>query len=124
MEIVHGIYSLQERHKGCVLTIGNFDGVHHGHRMLINHLTAKARELKVPSMLLTFEPLPREFFAGKSVPARLTRFRLLGRTQLQCHGNGLRLITTGPTDTVDIRQRQREDLHFLWRTPAKCTHNR
>jgi riboflavin kinase/FMN adenylyltransferase len=75
MEIIHGTYSLQDRHRGCVLTIGNFDGVHRGHRMLLDHLLEKARELAVPSMLLTFEPLPREFFAGKSVPARLTRFR-------------------------------------------------
>jgi riboflavin kinase/FMN adenylyltransferase len=43
--------------------------------MLINHLRAKANELHAPSMLLTFEPQPREFFAGAAVPARLTRFR-------------------------------------------------
>ena len=75
MEIIRGIYNLKPKHKGCVLTIGNFDGVHHGHRMLINHLLAKARELGCASMLLTFEPLPREFFASATVPARLTRFR-------------------------------------------------
>lgn len=86
MEIIHGIYSLKPEHKGCVLTIGNFDGVHHGHRMLLDHLFAKSKELGVPSMLLTFEPQPREYFAGAKVPARLTRFRekitLLCRTEL------------------------------------------
>ena len=86
MEIIHGLYSLKPRHKNCVLTIGNFDGVHHGHQLLLAHLVAKGRELGVPSLLLTFEPLPREFFAGSSVPARLTRFRekitLLQRTEL------------------------------------------
>ena len=86
MEIIHGIYSIKPEHKGCVLTVGNFDGVHHGHRMLLDHLIAKAEELGVPSMLLTFEPLPREFFAGSKVPARLTRFRekitLLEQTRL------------------------------------------
>ena len=75
MEIIHGIYSLKPGHRGCVLTIGNFDGVHYGHRMLLDHLLAKSQELGVPSMLLTFEPQPREFFAGSMVPARLTRFR-------------------------------------------------
>jgi len=75
MEIIRGLYNVRPRHQGSVLTIGNFDGVHHGHKMLLNHLLAKGRELDAPSMLLTFEPLPREFFAGKSVPARLTRFR-------------------------------------------------
>ena len=86
MEIIHGIYSLKPEHKGCVLTIGNFDGVHHGHRLLLGHLFAKSDELGVPSMLLTFEPQPREYFAGSKVPARLTRFRekitLLEPTQL------------------------------------------
>ncbi len=86
MEIIHGLYSLKPRHKNCVLTIGNFDGVHHGHQLLLAHLVAKGRELGVPSLLLTFEPLTREFFAGSSVPARLTRFRekitLLQRTEL------------------------------------------
>lgn len=86
MEIIHGIYSLKPEHHGCVLTIGNFDGVHHGHRMLLDHLIAKSKELDVPSMLLTFEPQPREYFAGAKVPARLTRFRekitLLCETEL------------------------------------------
>jgi len=86
MEIVHGFYSLKPRHRGCALTVGNFDGVHHGHRMLLAHLFDKARELKSPSMLLTFEPQPREYFAGAKVPARLTRFRekitLLAQTEL------------------------------------------
>lgn len=86
MEIIHGIYSIKPEHRGCVLTIGNFDGVHHGHRMLLDHLFAKSNELDVPSMLLTFEPQPREYFAGEKVPARLTRFRekitLLCQTEL------------------------------------------
>ncbi len=86
MEIIHGTYSIKPEHRGCVLTVGNFDGVHHGHRMLLDHLFAKSKELGVPSMLLTFEPLPREYFAGEKVPARLTRFRekitLLCRTEL------------------------------------------
>lgn len=75
MEVIHGIYSLKDEHRGCVLTVGNFDGVHLGHRALLDHLFARAAELGVPSMLLTFEPQPREFFAGAMVPARLTRFR-------------------------------------------------
>ena len=55
MEIVHGIYSLKPRHRGCVLTVGNFDGVHLGHRHLLEHLFERARALEAPSMLLTFE---------------------------------------------------------------------
>ena len=75
MEVIRGIYNLQARHKACAVTIGNFDGVHHGHRLLISHLVAKGQELGVPTMLITFEPTPREYFKGEQVPARLTRFR-------------------------------------------------
>jgi len=86
MEVIVGLHNIRPRHRGCVLTIGNFDGVHYGHKMLLDHLIAKARELEVPSLLLTFEPTPREFFRGGVVPARLTRFHekitLLRRTEL------------------------------------------
>ena len=86
MEIINGLHNLRSRHQGCVLTIGNFDGVHRGHRQLIDALFEKAKALGVPSMLMTFEPQPREFFAGTKLPARLTRFRekvyLLDQTPL------------------------------------------
>jgi riboflavin kinase/FMN adenylyltransferase len=73
MVVTHG--SLQPNRSRCALTIGNFDGVHRGHRALIERVTAKARELTLPSCVLTFEPHPREFFAGDRAPARLTRLR-------------------------------------------------
>lgn len=58
-----------------VLTIGNFDGVHRGHRALLSELTAKARALALPATVLTFEPHPREFFAPETAPARLSSLR-------------------------------------------------
>ena len=86
MEIINGLHNLRSRHRGCVLTIGNFDGVHRGHRQLIDALCEKAKAVGVPSLLMTFEPQPREFFAGTKLPARLTRFRekvyLLDQTPL------------------------------------------
>ena len=86
MEVVVGLHNLKPRHVGCVLTIGSFDGVHLGHRMLLDQLVEKGRDLDAPSMLLTFEPTPREYFRGGVVPARLTRFRekisLLEKTEL------------------------------------------
>ena len=60
---------------GMGLTIGNFDGVHRGHRAMLDRLVAKARELKLPCSVLTFEPHPREFFAPAAAPARLSRLR-------------------------------------------------
>ena len=86
MEIIHGLHNIRSRHRNCVATIGNFDGVHHGHQMMLSHVTAKAAELQVASLLITFEPLPREYFRRGVVQPRLTRFRekitLLLRTQL------------------------------------------
>jgi len=73
MVVTHG--SLQNARGRCALTIGNFDGVHRGHRALIDRVTAKARELGLTSCVLTFEPHPREFFARAAAPARLTRLR-------------------------------------------------
>ena len=66
---------MQSARGRCALTIGNFDGVHRGHRALIDRVTAKARELGLTSCVLTFEPHPREFFARAAAPARLTRLR-------------------------------------------------
>jgi riboflavin kinase/FMN adenylyltransferase len=73
MVVTHG--SLQRARGRCALTIGNFDGVHRGHRALIDRVTAKAAELDVTSCILTFEPHPREFFVPEASPARLTRLR-------------------------------------------------
>ena len=75
MELIRGMQNIAPRHCGNVVTIGNFDGVHHGHQKLLARLVAIAAELRRPSLLMTFEPQPREFFRGREVPARLTRFR-------------------------------------------------
>ena len=57
------------------LTIGNFDGVHLGHRAMLARLAEAARRLKLPSCVMTFEPHPREFFAPDQAPTRLTSLR-------------------------------------------------
>lgn len=62
-------------HSGFAATIGNFDGVHLGHQSLIKTLNKKAKELKIPSLVITFEPHPQEYFVGQAAPARLTTFR-------------------------------------------------
>lgn len=58
-----------------VLAIGNFDGVHLGHRALLERLTATARQHGLPAAVMTFEPHPRELFAPEQAPARLTSLR-------------------------------------------------
>jgi riboflavin kinase/FMN adenylyltransferase len=65
--------------KGAVVALGNFDGVHLGHRALLLEAKRLARELKRPFGVLVFEPYPREFFRPKDEPFRLTPFRAKAR---------------------------------------------
>ncbi len=57
------------------LTIGNFDGVHLGHRAMLDELARAAKRLNVPTCVMIFEPQPREFFAPDKAPTRLTSLR-------------------------------------------------
>lgn len=75
MELIRGLHNLRPEHRGCVATIGNFDGVHLGHKAVLSQLAAKARALSLPALVMIFEPQPQEFFAPERVPARLTRLR-------------------------------------------------
>ncbi|MEG3755488.1 bifunctional riboflavin kinase/FAD synthetase [Psychromonas arctica] len=75
MELIRGIHNLQHQPQGCVLSIGNFDGIHLGHRAVLSRLLKEAERLQVPSTVMTFEPQPAELFAGKNAPGRLSRLR-------------------------------------------------
>jgi len=75
MQFVRGLHNVRSQHRGCVLTIGAFDGVHRGHQEMIRVLRECAAQKGLPATVLAFEPMPREFFAKGTPPARLTRFR-------------------------------------------------
>jgi len=79
MQLIRGLHNLQcfqtELSQGCVLTIGNFDGVHLGHQQVLKAVDLKANELKLPSVVMIFEPLPIECFAPGKAPVRLMNFR-------------------------------------------------
>ncbi|MDQ1237638.1 MAG: bifunctional riboflavin kinase/FAD synthetase [Wigglesworthia glossinidia] len=61
-------------HKECIITIGNFDGVHLGHQKLINKLKLESKKRNLPMILLVFEPQPKEYLC-KFAPKRITIFR-------------------------------------------------
>ena len=75
MQLIRGIHNLRERHRGSVVTIGNYDGVHRGHQHLLAAVREKARALGLPATVVTFEPTPREYFEGEAAPSRLMRLR-------------------------------------------------
>ncbi|MBU2897194.1 bifunctional riboflavin kinase/FAD synthetase [Vibrio hepatarius] len=75
MELIRGIHNITAHHKGCVLTIGNFDGVHLGHQAVLQNLSEKAKYMGLPSTVMTFEPQPLELFLKNKAPARLARLR-------------------------------------------------
>lgn len=74
MELIRGLHNLRPRHHGCVATIGAFDGVHLGHQAVIGQLLERASEFDLPSVIIVFEPLPREYFAPMKAPARIMSF--------------------------------------------------
>jgi len=75
MRLIRGLSGLECWQKPSAVTIGNFDGVHYGHQQMLSRLCEKAKQLGVPSVLITFEPLPHEFFAGDKAPPRLMGLR-------------------------------------------------
>ena len=102
MELIRGLKNLGDAQRGSVVTIGTFDGIHLGHQGLIERLRGHARRLRAPAMLLTFEPMPREYLTPLDPPARLTswreRWRILCRSGLDSicllrFGEGLRNLS-------------------------------
>ncbi len=75
MRLIRGLSHLEPLENGCVLTIGNFDGLHLGHRAVIDNLAARGRALGLPVIVMIFEPQPLEYFLGKNAPSRLMRLR-------------------------------------------------
>lgn len=75
MELIRGLHNILPRHRHCVLTIGNFDGVHLGHQSVLQRVKARAQEAGLPAAVMIFEPQPLELFRPDLAPARLTRWR-------------------------------------------------
>ncbi|THB65412.1 MAG: bifunctional riboflavin kinase/FAD synthetase [Gammaproteobacteria bacterium] len=75
MKVIRGIYNFRSDHRGCVATIGNFDGVHLGHQTVISQLSDKGKELGLPVVVITFEPHPKDYFVPTFAPPRISRLR-------------------------------------------------
>lgn len=91
----------------CVATIGNFDGLHLGHRQILKHLREKADELSMPLTVISFEPLPAEFFSSKAPPRiyplrdKIRLLNELGVDHFVCLRFDAKLANMSPQDFVN-----------------------
>ncbi|UTW54856.1 bifunctional riboflavin kinase/FAD synthetase [Kordiimonas sp. SCSIO 12610] len=72
MKIFEHIDIINNQANGCVIALGNFDGFHRGHHVVVGEAGRKARELGVPLTVVVMEPHPVSFFAPDKPPFRLT----------------------------------------------------
>ena len=108
MKLLRGLREQSSLEKGCVATIGNFDGVHLGHQSIVQHVVQKAKMLEIPSVVILFEPQPQEFFSPDKAPARIMRFRekyqyleTLGVNYLLCLAFNHKLAELSAEDFVE-----------------------
>ncbi|MGB5446230.1 MAG: bifunctional riboflavin kinase/FAD synthetase [Psychromonas sp.] len=120
MELLRGIHNIKASHQGCVLSIGNFDGVHLGHKAVLARLLLEAKRLQVPATVLTFEPQPEELFSGENAPARLSRLRdkfvqleKLGLNRLLCVSFTRKFANLSAADFIEQLLIKKLDVKFL-----------
>ncbi len=106
MTLIRGLNSLSRAQTPSVVSIGNYDGVHLGHQHVIATLLEHSARLAVPSTVITFEPLAKEFFAPNSVPRLTTveeRAQLLfqqGVDQVLCIDFDTNFASYAPIDFI------------------------
>lgn len=110
---------------GSAVCIGAFDGLHLGHRALARRTVARARERGLAAVALSFEPLPREFFATAAPPARLSSPRAkaagllgLGFDQVGLLRFDARLSRMAPEAFVDEVLLRRLGAREVWVGPG------
>jgi riboflavin kinase / FMN adenylyltransferase len=106
MVVTHG--SLRASRGPWAVTIGNFDGVHLGHRALLERVKARARELGAGACVVSFEPHPREFFLKEAAPPRISTLR-----------DKLEQMAQAGIDRVHVA---RFDIAFAALTPERFVH--
>ncbi len=75
MRLIRGLAHLEPFTHGCVLSIGNFDGLHLGHQAVIQKLANHGKAMGLPVVIIVFEPQPLEYFLKDNEPSRLMRLR-------------------------------------------------
>lgn len=117
MKLVHGIQELQTE-GGSVLSIGNFDGVHIGHQMILSVLSSHAARLSCPSVVMTFEPHPAALLKPERQPPRLTT--PIRKAELIAE-SGVDFVLEYPTDWALLKLTPREFFDQLVVTGLQAT---
>jgi riboflavin kinase/FMN adenylyltransferase len=95
MHLIRGLPPAGSLKGGHALTVGAYDGLHLGHQALLTRLRAHALRLGVPTLMVTFEPMPREFLSPANPPVRLTSLRERWRCLQQMQLDGLCVLRFG-----------------------------
>lgn len=82
MDLIRGLHNVRLRHRGCIASIGNYDGVHRGHQAIVEQLLRNRKCAGLPALIMTFEPHPVEYFR-RTGQTRITSLR----TKLELLGN-------------------------------------
>ena len=93
MRIIRTYFDLPEEDRGAVIALGNFDGVHCGHQVVIGEAIAIAKTLEVSSAAMTFDPHPRRFFQPNTPPFEMTPSNAKSR-QLELLGTDIHYAIT------------------------------
>ena len=106
MDVIRGQHNLRPRHRRCVASIGNYDGVHRGHQTIIGQLLRSRERFGLPAVIVTFEPHPQEYFRRgeqtRLTPLR-TKLELLrshGLDRILCLRFNTHLANMSPQDFV------------------------
>src|SRR5438093_244926 len=110
MERWRGVDAIPTKWGRCVVTIGVFDGVHRGHQLIIGRAVEKARELGIPSLVLTFDPHPIEVVRPGSHPPLLTSQRYKADLVEQL---GVDVFCVMPFTTALMRLTAQEFVHSV-----------
>lgn len=107
MNFINDLKSLNNSQQACVATIGNFDGLHLGHQIILANLKQKANELNLPLTVISFEPLPTEYFMidppARIYPLRdkIKRMSGMGVDNFLCLKFSAVLASTPPVDFIE-----------------------
>ena len=87
MQLITSLRHITQEHKNCVVTIGNYDGVHLGHQEILRQVTDQSKKNNTKSLVIIFEPQPKEYFLPpQQRPARITHLNdkvyLLGKSNI------------------------------------------